>query len=190
MKLKCFFISKYDYIITTEQGIKIKSKSNRTKMSCVSELKNYITNYAVVSGKNVCLDIEMNNRLGEIRTMIIKADTLTAAEKAEILKLVNNKKSVLGRMENALMNMKDECVITYKNRECNAKVPTNVSMYETYVKDHPSQVGRAFVNEDISTRLFYKAGIISEISEILEVIKILIKDQVKFAERERKYARM
>ncbi len=147
-------------------------------MSCVAELKNYIANYAVVSGKNVCLDVEMSNRLLEIRTMIIKADTLTAAEKAEILKLVNSKKSVLGRMENALMNMKDECVITYKNRECNTKVPTNVSMYETSA------------NEDLSTRLFYKAGIISEISETLEVIKLLVKDQEKFAERERKYARM
>ena len=144
-------------------------------MSCVAELKNYIANYAVVSGKNVCLDMEMSNRLLEIRSMIIKADTLTAAEKAEILKLVNSKKSVLGRMENALMNMKDECVITYKNRECNTKVPTNVMMYETSV------------NEDLSTRLFFKAGIISEISETLEVIKLLVKDQEKFAERERKY---
>lgn len=156
-------------------------------MSCVAELKNYIANYAVVSGKNVCLDMEMSNRLLEIRSMIIKADTLTAAEKAEILKLVNNKKSVLGRMENALINSaiwnfgcgdSSECVITYKNRESDTKVPVNVSMYETCV------------NEDLSTRLFYKASIISEISEAMEVIKILVKDQEKFAERERKYARM
>lgn len=133
-----------------------------------SSLKNYINNVAAVNGKNVCLDIELmhSDKIIEIRRMILTT-TYTAEEKAEIVKLVNAKKTQLGRLEKSLNDMIDDCVITYKNRD-DKKLPTNVSMYETYINEAPS------------TRLYYKAGILGEAAGIMDVVSMLIQNQSKF----------